>query len=197
MMEWKHGAKAVLWCLLSTGFLMAQGGDWKLDKAHSGIRFDVTHMALSEVSGIFEEYDITFASSEEDFSDARIHAVIEAASINTANDRRDNHLRSDDFFAADSFPQITFTSTDVQRREGSLYAITGDLTIRGITNTVTFDAEHKGSLKTPRGVVMGWTARTTIDRFAFGLKWGRIIENVGLAVGREVKITLNVRFTRT
>lgn len=195
-MKRKHGTMVLLSCLMSTGVLMAQEGAWKLDKAHSGIRFDVTHMALSEVSGTFGEYDITFASSEEDFSDARIHAVIEAASINTGNDRRDNHLRSDDFFSADSFPQIIFTSTDVQRREGNLYAITGDLTIRGITNTITFDAEHRGTLETPRGMVMGWTAQTAIDRFDFGLKWGRIIENVGLAVGREVKITLNVRLTK-
>lgn len=195
MLKWKFGTTAFIFAL-SSGLLTAQEGAWKLDKAHSGIRFDVTHMALSEVSGTFDEYDIIFSSSSEDFSDASIQAVITTTSINTGNDRRDNHLRSSDFFAADSFPTITFTSMDIERREGNKYAITGELTIRGITDTVTFVAEHKGTIETGRGVIMGWTAHTTIDRYDFGLKWGRMIENVGLAVGREVRITLNVRLTK-
>ncbi|MEP0822822.1 MAG: YceI family protein [Ignavibacterium sp.] len=184
------------WVGLAMGTAYGQEDQWTLDKAHSRVQFDVTHMALSEVTGTFKEFDITFQSAKDDFSDAKISAVIQVASISTDNERRDNHLRSDDFFNAEAFPTITFASTAFQRVEGNKYRIVGDLTIRDVTKSVTFSAEHKGTIKTPQGLVTGWTVTATINRFDYNLKWDRMIENVGLVAGKEVTITLKLEFRK-
>ncbi|MBI4417187.1 MAG: YceI family protein [Ignavibacteriales bacterium] len=178
------------------GTAAAQDNSWMLDRAHSRIQFEVIHMALSEVAGTFKEYDITFVSSNEDFSDAKINAMISVASINTENERRDNHLRSDDFFNAEAFPMITFASTSFQHIEGNKYRILGDLTIRDVTKSVAFEAEHKGTIRTPQGIVTGWTATKKINCFDYNLKWNRVIEKVGLVAGRDVTITLNLEFRK-
>jgi polyisoprenoid-binding protein YceI len=182
---------ALLVLMLFTAFSgIAQNSGWKVDKAHTSVGFAVRHMVISEVTGNFKDFDITVSASKDDFSDAVIDATIKVASINTDNERRDNHLKSDDFFNAEKFPEIKFRSTSFEKVGENKYNITGDLTIRDITKKVTFAATLNGMLKTTRGVLAAWKATISINRFDFGLKWNRTIEAGGLIAGETVNITL-------
>lgn len=164
---------------------------WTLDRSHTGIKFSIRHMMISDVEGIFRDFDIVFKSDKEDFTDAVIEATITTDSIDTQNARRDNHLRSDDFFNAAKYPTITFKSSKVELVGEKAYKFYGDLTIRDVTKPVVFDATLGGTTKTQRGTVAGWKATLVIDRFDFNLKWDRTIEAGGLVAGRDVTITIN------
>ena len=182
---------ALLVLMLFTAFSgLAQNSGWKVDKVHTSVGFAVRHMVISEVTGNFKDFNITVSTSTDDFSDAVIDATIKVASIDTDNERRDNHLESDDFFNAEKFPEIKFRSTSFEKVGENKYNITGDLTIRDITKKVTFDATLNGMLKTSRGVLAAWKATISINRFDFGLKWNRTIEAGGLIAGETVNITL-------
>ncbi|MEK6757454.1 MAG: YceI family protein [Bacteroidota bacterium] len=174
----------------------AQNSGWRIDKAHTSVGFAVRHMVISEVTGNFRDFDITVNSTKEDFSDAVVDANIKVASINTDNERRDNHLKSDDFFNAEKFPEIKFKSALVEKVGENKYKITGDLTIRDSTKKVTFDATLNGMLKTSRGVLAAWKATISINRFDFGLKWNRTIETGGLIAGETINVTLNVELQK-
>lgn len=184
--------------LLTAAFslsLFAQG--WKLDKSHSGVQFTVRHMVISDVTGNFTNFDIAFNATKEDFSDAKVEATIKTASINTDNEKRDGHLKSDDFFNAEKFPAITFKSTEFKKTGENTYDITGDLTIRDVTKKVTFSAVYAGSIKSPWGnMVSAWKASTVINRFDYNLKWSAALETGGLVVGQDVTVTLNLELTK-
>lgn len=164
---------------------------WTLDRSHTGIKFSIRHMMISDVEGIFKDFDIVFKSDKEDFTDAVIEATLKTDSIDTQNARRDGHLRSDDFFNAAQYPAITFKSSKIEKVGEKTYKFYGDLTIRDVTRPVVFDATLGGTTKTQRGVVAGWKAVLVIDRFDYNLKWDRTIEAGGLVAGREVTITIN------
>lgn len=181
--------------LFGVGQLIAQTA-WNVDKAHSQIKFTVTHMLVSEVDGIFKEYNIVVTATKDDFTDASIEATIKSASINTENERRDNDLRSDSFFNSEQFPEIKFKSTSFEKAGEKEYSIHGDLTIRDVTKKVTFKATNTGTLKTSRGFLSGWKAELTINRFDYGLKYNRVIETGGLAVSQDVKITVTLRLNK-
>jgi polyisoprenoid-binding protein YceI len=190
---------AVVVLLLTVGIpsLFAQTSGWKLDKSHSGITFSIRHLMISEVTGNFKEFDIDFSATKDDFTDASVNAVLKVASINTGNERRDGHLKSDDFFNAEKFPEITFKSASFRNVGGNKYKITGDLTIRDVTKQVTFDAVYNGSVKGMGGAtVTAWKATLAINRFDFGLKWNRTIESGGLVAGDIVNITLNLELMK-
>jgi polyisoprenoid-binding protein YceI len=173
----------------------AQG--WKLDKAHSAVQFTVNHLVISSVTGSFKNYDITFVSSKDDFSDATVSATINVVSISTENEKRDAHLKSDDFFGAAKFPTITFKSTEFKKTGDNTYAITGDLTMRDVTKKATFNAVYAGSIKTPWGATMSaWKATTVLNRFDYNLKWSTALETGGLVVGQDVTVTLNLELTK-
>lgn len=177
--------------------LMAQNSVWKLDKAHSSISFSVRHMVISEVIGNFKDYDIAFTSNKDDYSDASVVATIKVAGINTDNERRDGHLKTDDFFNAEKFPEIKFKSTAFEKVGENKYKITGDLTIRDVTKKVTFDATYNGAIKAPWGaIVTSWKATTSVNRFDYGLKWNKTIEAGGLIAGDIVTITLNLELNK-
>lgn len=165
---------------------------WVLDKSHSNIRFTVTHMVVSEVEGSFKAFDGTFDASKADFSDARVNFTIDVNSINTDNEGRDKHLKGDDFFNAAQYPQIKFESTAFKPAGGNKYKLEGNLTVRDITKPVVFDVTYGGTAASSRGAKAGFKAKTTIDRFAFGLKWNRMTEAGGLAVGKDVEVTVNI-----
>lgn len=173
----------------------AQTG-WTLDKSHSGIKFSVRHMVISDVEGSFKDFDVTFKAEKDDFTDAVIEATIQTASIDTDNERRDAHLKSDDFFNAEKYPTITFKSSKFEKTGATTYKIHGDLTIRDVTKPVTFDAVLGGTQKTQRGTVSGWKATLTINRFDYNLKWDRAIETGGLVVGPDVTITVNAQIRK-
>lgn len=185
--------------LFSSTFLFAQSVEkpWSIDKSHSAVSFTVTHLMISEVTGNFKDWDIQVSSSKEDFSDMKVSAKIKVASINTDNSKRDEHLRGDDFFNAEKFPEINFVSTGVKKAGGKNYKITGNLTIRDVTKTVTFDAVYNGSIKSPWGsTVHVWKANTKINRMDYKLNWNKAMETGGVVVSEEVSINLVMEMSK-
>lgn len=165
---------------------------WKLDKSHSNVRFTVTHMTVSEVEGTFKIWDGTVENTKPDFSDAKISFTIDVNSINTENENRDKHLKSDDFFNAEKFPAIKFESTSMQPLGNNKYKLNGNLTMRDITKPVTFDVTYGGTITGQRGTKVGFKAVTTVDRLAYGLKWDRATEAGGLVVSKDVELSIKV-----
>ena len=169
---------------------------WTVDPAHSAVTFSVKHLVISDVTGDFKTFAIDFSSTKDDFSDAMVSAKIMVPSISTDNEKRDGHLKSDDFFNAEKFPEITFKSTKFEQVGKDQYKIIGDLTIRGITRDVAFDATLNGSMKTQKGTLHAWKATTAINRFDFGLKWNMAVESGGLVAGETVNIVLNLEINK-
>lgn len=165
---------------------------WSVDHAHSKLGFKVRHLGISNVRGDFREYDVVLRMDGTDLSTLSAEATIQTASIDTDNDRRDNHLRSPDFFAAEEHPEMTFISTGVQNVDGSTFEITGNLTIRGTTHEVVLDAEFLGSASMGDEERAGFEATTEIDRMDYGLAWDRLTEAGGFVVGHDVEITLEL-----
>jgi polyisoprenoid-binding protein YceI len=169
---------------------------WKLDKTHSNVDFTVTHFVISEVRGTFKEFDATFASEKPDLTDMKIEATIKTVSIFTDNEKRDAHLRSNDFLNAEKYPEMKFKSTSVEKTDGDMYEITGDLTIRDVTKPVVLETKYKGTVEAFGGTRTAFKATTTIDRFEFGTIWDKTIESGGRVVGKDVSITLLLEFVK-
>lgn len=169
---------------------------WTVDKGHSNVKFSVTHMVVSEMEGTFKVFDGTMEHTKPDFSDAKVNFSIDVASVNTDNERRDGHLKSDDFFNVEKFPKMTFVSTSVKPLGGNKYQMAGNLTIRDVTKPVVFDVTHGGVLNTSRGAKAGFKATTKINRFDYNLKWDRATETGGLVVDKEVTIQVNVEMDK-
>lgn len=166
---------------------------WTLDKAHTGVKFSVTHLVISEVEGNFKSFDATILSSKPDFTDAQINFSVDINSINTDNENRDKHLKSDDFFNAEKYPQMTFKSTSFKKVSGNNYELEGDLTIRDVTKRVKFAVQYNGTIKDPWGnPKAGFKATTNINRFDYNLKWDKLTEAGGAVVGKDVKVTVNL-----
>jgi polyisoprenoid-binding protein YceI len=165
---------------------------WNVDKVHSNVKFNVSHMVVSEVEGSFRGFEGSLVASKADLSDASIKFSVDVNSVNTDNERRDGHLKSDDFFNAEKFPKMTFVSKSFKPLGGNKYKLTGDLTIRDVTKTVEFDVTYGGQINTGRGIKAGFKARTAIDRLQYGLKYAPALEAGGLAVGKDVEIIVNL-----
>ena len=166
---------------------------WSVDQSHSTIGFEVKHMMVSKVKGHFNSYTAEVEAADlTDLTTASIQFGINVASISTNNEDRDNHLKSPDFFSTDEFPEILFNSTNISKA-GDDYKVTGDLTIKGITKTVTFDVEFGGKGVNPWGVeVYGFEAETKINREDFGLTWNAALETGGVLVGKDIKIKVEL-----
>ena len=167
---------------------------WTLDKGHSNVKFTVTHMVVSEVDGSFRTFDGTIEGTKPDFSDAVITFTVDVASVDTDNENRDKHLKSNDFFNAEQFPQMKFVSTSFKPAADNKYKLEGNLTIRDITKPVIFDVTYGGSINTQRGAKIGFKANAIIDRFDYNLKWDRATEAGSLVVAKEVVIKINAQF---
>jgi polyisoprenoid-binding protein YceI len=165
---------------------------WVLDKTHTNVRFSVAHLVVSDVDGSFKSFDGGMTNSKPDFSDAAINFTADVNSINTDNETRDKHLKSDDFFNAEKFPQIKFASKSLKALGNNKYTLTGDLTIRDVTKTVSFDVTYGGTVNAMGGVHAGFKAKTTVNRFDYNLKWSAATEAGGLIAGKDVDITLNI-----
>lgn len=179
-----------------TGIAASAQTKWTVDKGHSNVKFTVTHMVVSEMEGTFKIFDGTLEHTKADFSDAKINFSIDVASVNTDNERRDGHLKSDDFFNAEKYPKMTFVSTSVKPLGGNKYELAGNLTIRDVTKPVVFQVTHGGVLNTSRGAKAGFKASTTINRFDYNLKWDRATETGGLVVDKNVAIQINVEMDK-
>lgn len=171
---------------------------YKIDPAHSEILFKVRHLMISYVTGSFKKFDASLESSAEDFSDAKINFEADIDSIHTNSEQRDGHLKSDDFFNAAEFPKLTFTSTGITKEGDDEYKLTGDLTIRDITKSVTLDVTYNGTVVDPWGQTKaGFELTGKINRKEFGLKWHAATETGGIVAGDEVKLILNVQMLKT
>jgi len=178
--------------LFISATLFAQTQTWKADKVHSKVGFSVSHLVVSEVEGKFADYEATVTTDGKGKLE-KVEAVIKVASINTDNEDRDKHLKSDDFFSTEKFPEITFVSKSIKATGKNGYKITGDFTMRGVTKTVTLNAKFNGEIKDPWGnIKSGWSATTTINRFDYGLSWSKAVETGGLVVGKDVDISLKL-----
>lgn len=165
---------------------------WTIDPSHSQIGFSVKHMMVSTVRGRFTDFagEIEFDEAQPEHS--RVDVSIDAASIDTGADQRDAHLRSADFFDADTYPDLTFTSTAVEPA-GSGYRIAGDLAIRGEARPVTLEAKFQGIVPGMQGGRRAaFSASTRISRKSWGLTWNVALETGGWLVGDEIRIDIDV-----
>jgi polyisoprenoid-binding protein YceI len=166
---------------------------WNIDTAHSAIHFSVRHMVVSKTRGRFSKFSGQLEFDPDNPQAATVQVTIEPASIDTAGAQRDGHLRSADFFDVEKFPAASFKSRAVEDLGGDRYRISGDLTIRGITKPVSFDATYEGSGKDPwGGERAGFSAGTTLDRRQFGLEWNQVLETGGVRVGAKGELSLEV-----
>lgn len=184
--------KSILFLAFIAAFsaaVSAQTTNWALDASHSSIQFNVTHLVVSEVTGKFNKFDVSVLSDKPDFSDAKISFTAETNSIDTDNENRDKHLQSDDFFNAEKFPQIKFVGKTFKKGKGNKYTLTGDLTMRDVTKTVTLDVTYGGTVVDPwKNTKAGFKISGKISRKEFGLKWNTLTEAGGAVVGDEIEL---------
>jgi len=167
---------------------------WQIDTAHSDIFFTVRHMVITKVRGRFLKWNGTLVLDEQDWPKSRVEVSIDAASINTNDEKRDGHLKSADFLDAEKFPKLTFKSTKVEKGSGDKLKVTGDLTIRDVTKSVALDVEVLGKAKDPWGNnKIAFNGKVAIQREEFGAKWNQALETGGLLVGKEVDIDLELQ----
>ncbi len=164
---------------------------WRIDRAHSAVTFRVRHLGISWVSGVFRDWTADLIFDPANPEAATVTARIQVTSINTENERRDNDLRSGRFFAADSFPDMTFTSRSVQRAGENRLRVAGDLTMHGVTRPVTLDVETSPVQSGQRGRRIAFTATTTVDRKEWGMTFSPLAEGIRSA-GDEVRITIDL-----
>jgi polyisoprenoid-binding protein YceI len=165
-----------------------------IDTAHSSISFKVRHLGLANVTGAFRFYEVDLVMNPNDLSTLRTEAVVQVESIDTGIEKRDNHLRSADFFEAAVYPTIKFVSREVRKIDGSEFELVGDLTIRDITREVVLEAEVVGTAVGPMGETrIGLEASGEISRKDFGLTWNNLTEAGGIIVGDKVKMVLEVQ----
>ena len=166
---------------------------WKADKAHTQIKFDVTHMGISTVSGAFTEFEASITATKEDFSDAVFNFTAKATSVNTGIEQRDKHLRSADFFDVEQFPDMSFKSTKLEKISDRKYKLSGNLTLHGITKPVQLELWHRGTITNPKSKkqVAGFNVSGTLNRsdFAFGTKFPTQM------LGEEIKISADGEFS--
>lgn len=182
---------------MSTEQLTQQKTTWRIDPAHSEIGFAVKHMMITRVRGRFSEVSGALLMDEAEPNDSEVRVEIDAASIDTRQEDRDEHLRSGDFLDVENHPKLRFESTRVEGARldpDATFTVAGDLTIRGVTRPVEMDATYEGGGTDPwGGERAAFSAETTIDRREFGLEWNQALETGGILVGNEVRIHLDVQ----
>lgn len=177
---------------------VASAATWTIDPDHTSIGFKIRHLMVSNVKGTFDRHTGVADIDEKDVTRSKVAVTIDTASINTNVQKRDDHLRSPDFFDVAKYPTMTFTSKKVARGANGKLKITGDLTIRGITREVVLDVDPLSrESKDPWGNIrIGTSATTMVNRKDFGLTWNKALETGGVVVGDEVQITLEIEMIK-
>ncbi|WP_123039912.1 YceI family protein [Cohnella candidum] len=171
--------------------------NWNLDKSHSNITFSVRHMMIANVRGSFTEFDAVVTADPEDPTTATATITIDAASVDTKDAGRDGHLKSPDFFNVEQHPNMTFKVTKVTSKGGEDYDITGDLTIAGVTKSVTLSGEISGPAKDPWGnEKIAVSASGSLARSEFGLTWNAALETGGVLVSDTIKLNVELQFAK-
>jgi polyisoprenoid-binding protein YceI len=170
---------------------------YALDTTHSSIEFSIRHLVIAKVRGRFTRFTGQVTLDGADVTASQVTATIDAASIDTSEPKRDDHLRSADFFDVATYPELRFASTRIERRGGEL-RLTGDLTIHGVTNEVVLTVEALGTATDPWGNArVAFAATGAISRKDFGLAWNQVLEAGGFLVGDRVDLTLDVQAVAT
>jgi polyisoprenoid-binding protein YceI len=183
--------KSLLLLLLGLACLpVAAQTSWQLDKNHTNIRFSVTHMTISQVDGKFNDFTGSVTSYSDDFAGSEVSFTAQIASIDTDNERRDGHLKSNDFFNAEEFPELKLTGKI--EKNGDTYTLVGDFTIRDVTKPIVFDVEYFGQIEGKRGKKAGFKVTGIVNRFDYNLTWDNTLKDGGLIVSKEIGITCNV-----
>ncbi len=168
--------------------LTTSAADYDIDPAHTSIAFKVKHLGISTVTGRFDKFSGTVSLDGKDLKTLKTSATIEAASVNTGVEKRDAHLRNADFFDTAKFPQLTFVSKEVKDIAGDKCKLVGDLTMHGVTKSVTLEGEFGGTSSAFGAPRIGFSASTTVKRSEFGITGG----NAGAVIGEDIKITLEI-----
>jgi polyisoprenoid-binding protein YceI len=170
---------------------------WVIDPMHSEVQFKVKHLVISTVTGFFKSFDGSLETENEDFDGAKISFSLDIHSIDTNQSQRDAHLKSADFFDAEQFPKITFVSTSFKKTEEDEFQLDGDLTVKGITKSVTLAAEFGGSTDDFYGnTKAGFEVTGKISRKEFGLTWDGITEAGSVVLGDDIKILINIQLAK-
>jgi polyisoprenoid-binding protein YceI len=187
--------KILLASILSLSIAIASFATEKfeIDSGNSSIHFSVNHLVISNAKGSFKDFSGVILYDETNTENSSVNVVIKTASIDTDNEARDKHLRDADFFDVQKYPEITFKSTKVQKK-GKSYVCVGTLTMHGVSKEVTIPFEINGVIKDPLGGIsrLGAHGDTSLNRKDYGLNWNKVLDNGGLAVGENVKISLEV-----
>jgi polyisoprenoid-binding protein YceI len=170
---------------------------WTIDTAHSEIGFKIKHLVISTVSGKFTSFEGKLEGEPGDLENAKISFTADIDSIHTGNEQRDGHLKSADFFDAANYAKLTFVSTNIEHKDGNDYKVTGDLTIKNITRSVTLNVEFGGTQNNFYGqTVAGFEITGKINRQDFGLTWSAVTEAGGIVVSDEVKLVINTELVK-
>jgi polyisoprenoid-binding protein YceI len=175
----------------------AETVDWALDGTHSRVGFSVSHLVVSSVAGRFKQVTGKVQLDEADLTKSNVEISILVDSIDTDEAKRDEHLKSPDFFDAKQFPTILFKSTKIAKIGGNKYKLTGDLTLHGVTKSITLDAVISAPIKNPWGkMVRGVKLSGKLKRGDYGLKWNKALETGGVVVGDEVTLDVQVEINK-
>ena len=178
------------------GLTLPTTGTFVLDKSHTEVGFLARHLMVSKVRGRFTDFDGTIVVAE-DPEQSSVEVTIQAASINTNDVNRDNHVRTNDFLNVDEYPTLTFRSTKVELGSSNGWKVTGDLTVRGVTRPVVLDVEFQGVIDDPWGNQrLGFSASGEIDRNEFGVSFNAALETGGFVVGPKVKLEIDAEAVR-
>jgi polyisoprenoid-binding protein YceI len=170
---------------------------WVLDPTHSEIQFKIKHLMITNVTGGFTSFDVNASTEDEDFSKASVSFNAKVNSINTNNEQRDGHLKSGDFFDAENFPEISFSSNQIVKSGDDNFKVPGTLTIKGVSQPVTLEAEFGGITKDPYGnTKAGFSINTKINRKDFGLTWNAALETGGVMVSEDVRINAEIQLVK-
>jgi len=186
------GTASVL-SILGITTLFAAPQTYLIDTAHSAVEFSVQHMVLSKTKGNFADYTGTIIWDAENLSKSKIAGALKVASIDTKDKKRDDHLKSKDFFDAETYPQITLTDSKIEATKKGGYQLTGKLTIKDVTKTVTAPLMVQGPIKDPWGNDrIHFNATFSINRQDYGITWNKIMDNGGVVVGNQVDIEVDI-----
>lgn len=177
---------------------IAQEGEYVIDSAHSQVIFKVKHLAISTVTGRFDLFEGAYNFDPENIDNSSVQATIVASSVNTNEKDRDDHLKSEDFFNVEKYPNITFKSKEIKKVDDTNFQIVGDLTMHGVTKEITLDTVYEGHLASDNWGKerTAFIANGKINRKDFGMTWNKALELGGFVVGDEIKITLEVEGIR-
>ena len=176
----------------------ALASTWDIDTAHASGNFSVKHLIISSVNGTLGDVTGKVEMDDKDVTKSKVEVSIDLKGINTRQPKRDDHLRSPDFFDVDKFPALTFKSTKIEKGEGSKLKVTGDLSMHGVTKSVTLDGELTAEATNPfsGAKARGFSGTTMLNRKDYGLNWNKALEAGGLLVGEDVKVSVEAELVK-